>query len=116
MKILIADDNEKNCQLFEICLSAYGTVVIVNDGIDAVNAFRRACETGEWFDLVYLDCYLPKMDGLEALKAIRRIEFEHGIADDDRVQITMMSTIQDEALITRAHQNGCDSFVSQPGH
>jgi two-component system chemotaxis response regulator CheY len=114
MNILIVDDNEVGCRLLEIQLSDYGTSVTVNDGTEAIRAFKDALEAGEGFDLICMDYVMPKMDGLEVFNTIRQIESEHQITKKDSVRIIMISAVSCEADIMKAHANGCDSYIIRP--
>ncbi len=114
MKNLIADDNVANRHLLRIYFSGYGISVTANDGIEAVAAFKEALEAGERFDLICLDYYMPRMDGIEALKIIRQIESEHQVPRDEHVRVIMMSAVNDKSVIMKAYINGCDSFLIHP--
>ncbi len=66
-RVLVADDHPANRELARLFLSGLGAdVVEVEDGAAAVDRL-----TQEAFDLVLMDLRMPRMDGREALKAIR---------------------------------------------
>ncbi|MBQ3393901.1 MAG: response regulator transcription factor [Oscillospiraceae bacterium] len=68
-KILIVDDDKNICELLRLYLEKEGyDTVIVNDGERAVAKFRDY-----HFDLVLLDVMMPRMDGWETCRRIRRI-------------------------------------------
>jgi CheY-like chemotaxis protein len=67
--ILIIDDDAAVCAATKIVLEANGfAVVTASDGPAGIRAIEH-----QVFDLVICDLFLPKMDGLEATKAIRKI-------------------------------------------
>jgi CheY-like chemotaxis protein len=66
--ILIADDNEDNCELYAHYLRATGfRVVKARDGAEAIAIARRRRP-----DVVVLDLHMPRVDGLRAARLIRR--------------------------------------------
>jgi signal transduction histidine kinase/DNA-binding response OmpR family regulator len=72
-RLLVAEDNATNQKIVRRVLENLGCMVeITGDGIAALEAFRR----GAW-DLVLMDCQMPRMDGFEAVRALRAFEQEH---------------------------------------
>ena len=68
LRVLIAEDNPVNQR---VILHLVGKklghhAVLVNNGLEAVEAFRA-----QDFDLVLMDCQMPVMDGFEAARMIR---------------------------------------------
>ncbi|MFC4116936.1 hybrid sensor histidine kinase/response regulator [Nonomuraea zeae] len=72
-RILVAEDDEVSRQVATIVLRQAGHEVdTVNDGAQAVRAVL-----GGAYDLVFMDCQLPVLDGLAATVEIRRREEAH---------------------------------------
>ena len=68
-RILVADDNQKLCEILNNVLSERGyNVEIANDGKTAVEKAHQ-----EYFDIVLTDLRMPKLDGIEVLKNIKEI-------------------------------------------
>jgi len=68
--ILIVDDSEDFLNLLYTYLDGVGcTIAVARDGEDAVDL----CEHKR-FDLIIMDIIMPLMDGVEAIRAIRRME------------------------------------------
>ena len=105
--ILVADDNVINQRLVEKILEKSGAdVTIVSDGIEVVDAYRE-----KKYDLILMDCQMPRMDGYEATNAIRVIESE---LMGDRIPIialTAQALKGDKKVCLDA---GMDDYLSKP--
>jgi PAS domain S-box-containing protein len=65
---LLAEDNPTNQEVLGAMLARYGVEsVIAGDGQQAVKLMNE-----ESFDIVFMDCQMPVMDGYEATRTIRR--------------------------------------------
>lgn len=70
LKILLAEDNYVNQMLMKAMLDNLGIEsVVVTNGKQAVEAVKN-----DTFNLVFMDCQMPEMDGYEAALAIRKLE------------------------------------------
>jgi CheY-like chemotaxis protein len=68
-RVLIVDDVAENCLLLGLCCDQFGFVhESVYDGYQAVER-ARACR----FDVILMDIFMPRMDGLAATRAIREL-------------------------------------------
>ncbi|MCA0403488.1 MAG: response regulator [Proteobacteria bacterium] len=65
--ILIAEDNPVNRMLLNSLLGDHANIEAVDDGEEAVNA----CQSKR-YKIILLDLQMPKLDGLEAAKLIRK--------------------------------------------
>jgi len=103
-KILIADDNQANCELMEAYLAGIDcqTEVAV-DGQDAlakVKSFKP--------DLVLLDVMMPKLSGFEVCKKLKQD------AASRKIMVLMVTALNELGDIERAVQAGTDDFLSKP--
>ena len=72
-RVLVAEDNAINALLTRRVIENEGyEVVVATDGAAAVEAVRTSLQNGaRAFDLILMDVFMPKLDGLEATRAIR---------------------------------------------
>ena len=113
MKILIVEDELTSRELLKVILEPYGTINTAADGIEAIKAFNMAL-ANQPYDLICLDIMLPKMDGQQVLKGIRKIEGDKGILGPDAVKIIIISALQDFESVTEAFSSQCTSYITKP--
>jgi class 3 adenylate cyclase len=101
-KILIVDDEPGSRQLMRTVLLSEGhSLFEARDGAEAIEMFHQVRP-----DLVLLDVMLPKVDGLDVLRAIR----EH----DPMIGVVMVSALSSEQLAVRSMLGGADDYLSKP--
>ncbi len=100
-KILVVDDDLNICELLRLYLEKEGyTVVIANDGLTAVTMFQE-----ESPDLVLLDIMLPKLDGWQVCREIRKF------SDNPIIMLTAKGEVFDKVL---GLELGADDYVVKP--
>jgi two-component system, OmpR family, response regulator VicR len=100
-KILVVDDEKPIAQILRYNLEQEGyTVVMAHDGDEALLMMRR-----ERPDLVLLDIMLPKKDGFEVCREIRRT---------DDVPIIMLTAKETELDKVLGLELGADDYVTKP--
>lgn len=114
MKILLAEDDFATRKFMNDFLSKYGECDVTVDGMEAVDAFMMALESGEPYDLVCLDIMMPVMDGYQALMGIRNLEKEQGIEADKAVKVIMATALNDEKNVKMAFDLGCTIYSGKP--
>ncbi|MCF8367997.1 MAG: response regulator [Bacteroidales bacterium] len=106
IKILLAEDNEANQFLIKaITKSQKWDITVVDDGIQAVEAFKS-----DTFDLVLMDVQMPTMNGYEATKEIREYEKASG-RHTPIIALTAYAMKSDKDLCIQA---GMDDYISKP--
>ena len=104
--ILLAEDNAINRKLAISLITKQGCkVTAVNDGKQAVDAFKK-----ERFDLILMDVQMPQMDGIEATRTIRELEFEKG----SHIPIIAMTAHAMKGDKERCLEAGMDDYISKP--
>ena len=104
-RILVADDNAANRTVIQKILERAGhKVVLVENGEQVLDALET-----DRFDLAVLDRNMPKMGGLEALKALRFL-----YTGQDRIPVMILSADVAPEMKTEATDAGADAFLSKP--
>ena len=110
LRILIAEDIETNKEIIsEICNILGHTPTIVSNGSEAVEACKQYR-----YDLVFMDCQMPVLDGFSATRKIREIERSSNIPPGQRTKIIAITagTTSDEK--DACIQSGMDDFLGKP--
>ena len=115
MRVMIVEDDLISRQMLENILATYGDCDMVADGDEAVKSFEEALKTDTPYDLILMDIMMPKMDGQEALKQIRRMEVLQGTAPADEVKVIMTTAVNDPKNIVEAfYKGGATSYIIKP--
>jgi len=106
--VLIVEDSSMVQDVAMSMLESYGLKVdIADNGLRAVQAVSK---TG--YDLVFMDCQMPEMDGYEATKAIREMERNH--PDERHLPIVAMTAHAMEGDRETCIAAGMDDYLSKP--
>jgi CheY-like chemotaxis protein len=113
--ILFAEDNPKDV---ELTLEALGdhhlanNVIVVRDGVETMEYLRR---TGKYKQrkpgnpaVLLLDIKMPRMDGIEVLRAIR---------NDDELKmlpVVMLTSSREEQDLIKSYELGVNAYVVKP--
>ena len=80
-------------------------MAFVENGMDALAALETAT-----FDMVFMDCAMPVMDGYEAVKILRERESGSG----RRIPVVALTAHAMEGDRERCLEAGMDDYVSKP--
>jgi two-component system chemotaxis response regulator CheY len=102
-RILIVDDAAFMRMMIKDILSKNGFVVVgeANDGVQAVEKYKELRP-----DLVTMDITMPEMDGIQALKEIKKM--------DGTAKVIMCSAMGQQAMVIDAIQAGAKDFIVKP--
>ncbi|MFT5210796.1 MAG: CheY-like chemotaxis protein [Flavobacterium sp.] len=105
--ILIVEDNITNQIIAKKLMVSMGlTVDIVNNGQEGVEAYNS-----KNYDLIFMDCRMPVMDGYEATEAIRDIKQEKGLTPTPIIALTANVSSDDRIL---CEESGMNAVVTKP--
>jgi len=106
-RILFAEDSQEQRLLIKHYMKTLPcTVEFAHDGAEAVARFQA-----DPCSIVFMDMRMPKMDGLEATRAIRRWEAGSACGPARIIALTGLSGDSDYEKIREA---GCDGILTKP--
>lgn len=101
-KILVVDDESRMRKIVSDFLTRAGYMIVeAEDGEEAVDKFYSDGK----IDLILLDVMMPKMDGWEVCREIRKIS---------KVPIVMLTAKSDERDELKGFEYGVDEYITKP--
>jgi DNA-binding NarL/FixJ family response regulator len=104
----LAEDDEDDVLFFREAVNALSfpcELSVVNDGEHAVNFFLKSNSLP---DFIFLDINMPKLNGIEALKAIKS---RHPSND---LHVVMLSTSMSESMVEQSYRFGASLYIQKP--
>lgn len=100
--ILIIDDDKGMLETLKPIFTNMNYIVIsVNDGYKAIESVKEIK-----FDFILLDIIMPKINGIETLKKIKKI--------DSSIKVIMMTGYTDKKLVKKAMKEGALKVFYKP--
>jgi signal transduction histidine kinase/CheY-like chemotaxis protein len=104
--VLVVDDNPVNRKLLERLLAARGiSTKSASNGREARDLVSRL-----HFDLVFMDCQMPEMDGYEATKQIREAELN----TTSKVRVVAITASAMPGDREKCLESGMDDYLTKP--
>ena len=103
LKLMIVDDSNIIRSKITRTLSQHHMEVVAtaSNGEEAISLFARTTP-----DVVTMDLTMPRMDGLECIRALRKL--------NSRVHILVVSALADKATAIQALKEGAQGFLCKP--
>lgn len=102
-KVLIADDNPVNLDIFQEILEDDYDIKMVTDGVQALDSIKNFMPK-----VILLDIMMPKIDGYEVCRQIRAHKELQG------VKIIMVSARAMESERLKGIEVGADEYITKP--
>lgn len=104
-RVLVVEDNEANREVAVMILKGFGCeVATAGDGVECLEAYR----SGE-YDVIFMDCNMPRIDGYEATRRIRAME-----SGGKRIPIVALTARAMQGDRERCLDAGMDSYIAKP--
>jgi CheY-like chemotaxis protein len=114
-RILLAEDNPRDVELTLAALDEHhlaNEVVVVHDGEEVLDYLycrgSYAQRNGNHPAVVLLDLKMPKMDGLEVLRAIK------GDEQLKTIPVVMLTSSREEQDLVKSYKLGVNAYVVKP--
>ncbi|CUS24746.1 LAQU0S19e00694g1_1 [Lachancea quebecensis] len=108
-KVLVAEDNNVNQEVIKRMLNLEGLddVDLACDGQDAFDKVKAREEAGKFYDLIFMDVQMPRVDGLSATRMIRNeLNYTH--------PIVALTAYADDRNIKECIDAGMNGFLAKP--
>jgi signal transduction histidine kinase/ligand-binding sensor domain-containing protein/CheY-like chemotaxis protein/HPt (histidine-containing phosphotransfer) domain-containing protein len=105
--VLVAEDVETNQRIAREMLGLLGFEVdIASNGAEAVSMFMK-----KTYDVIFMDCQMPVLDGYKATEKIRIIEQENNLTRTSIVALTAGTSVEEKS---KCRDAGMDRHVTKP--
>ncbi len=105
--ILLVEDIRVNQIIAKNMLTKMGLAIdVANNGQEAVEAFSN-----NQYDLIFMDCHMPIMDGYQATIEIRQLEQNQKLTATPIIALTANATKEDKII---CQQSQMDDVVTKP--
>jgi two-component system response regulator len=115
-KIILIEDNPDHADLI---IEALGEgvigkdVILVRDGMEAIDSFQELSvkwngQLEKKVKLIILDLNLPKVDGMDILKFLKKN------SKYSKIPVIVLSTSSDQKTIDKAYKNGANGYFVKP--
>ncbi len=110
--ILLVEDSQDDIDLTLRALNRHPelSITVVRDGAEALQYLSTQISQAESLlpDLVLLDINLPKLSGLDVLRALR------ATPETELLPVVMLTTSREERDIMESYRGGANSYVRKP--
>jgi signal transduction histidine kinase/DNA-binding response OmpR family regulator len=107
IKVLLCEDNEVNIKVATMILKRMNfDIDVAENGQEALNKFLHVK-----YNIIFMDCMMPIMDGFQATKKIRKYEKENNLKPTLIVALTANANEEDRK---KCVESGMNDFIAKP--
>ena len=112
-RILLVEDNKANQLFMKVILKKMNLKFdIANDGVEAVDMYKRSCNnTTNRYDVILMDENMPNLDGIGATKQILDYEILNNLIHTPIIALTANALKGDRERFLEA---GMDEYLTKP--
>ncbi len=112
MNILIAEKEEASKEMLSNLFSQHAKCKFVSDGLEAVEDIKASINKGNFYDLIFIDYDLSRMNGIQVLKSLRKCEQGTNIFGKTKVILALDSL--DVTELMRFFSTTHEKFIIKP--
>ena len=110
LNVIVAEDNPVNQLVIDSILKSLGIqATLASDGGQALSLLR---EQPDYWDIIFMDCEMPVLDGYQATGEIREMEAQLG--SHPHCWIIGLSAHATNEYVQKARDAGMDDYLSKP--
>ena len=106
-KVLVVEDDPVNQRVIRLLLERLGLEIHLAEN----GKIGFECATNGSWDLIFMDCQMPVLDGISATRQIREYETRHGLSQTPIIALTANAKDSDRIACKAA---GMNDFLAKP--
>lgn len=114
-RILVVDDETLIREILIDFLSNYCECDQAENGKIAFEKYLQAIDDGKPYELIFLDIFMPIMDGHDLLRSVRENEKKLSVSPENRVKAIVISTGSTPRIVADTFfEDMCDDYIIKP--
>ena len=114
-RLLVVDDETLIREILVDYLSKYADCDQAENGRIGYNKYLTAIDEGRPYELIFLDIFMPIMDGHDLLQSIRENEKKLSIPKENQIKAIVISTGSSPRIVADTFfEDVCDDYLIKP--
>ncbi len=112
-RLLLVDDDQINILVLTTFINSFSdcTFDVAFNGLEAIQKVKENSKIKNFYDIIFMDCNMPVMDGFEATRAILKMVLDEEIPNVNIIAITANASPVDHK---ECFDSGMIDFLSKP--